>query len=278
MTGFNTEEISADSKVDAMFKAGPMQEAKVDSTVQIDSTVINAQNTIAASLANGEFSLVSNTNAFENLLTHVGELSFKESKLSVKGDAIVLALGMKIRNQAEASAGASEVVIRMETNADQTENRVYSLLTATLDVNGLAVSSDATLKLLENEAIHKAVLKMNNDGLTTSGTTTLQSPLSLENSFNAELDASRATLSINNKAAMSDVKVDNANTLVITLSSLDFTSKAETTASEYASYTHDILINMKPYTASANVNNNLRLLAANFINEAQLHAELYKMT
>ncbi|CAB1436783.1 unnamed protein product [Pleuronectes platessa] len=293
MTGFNTEEISADSKVDAMFKAGPMygktistqsftifpfrQEAKVDSTVQIDSTVINAQNTIAASLANGEFSLVSNTNAFENLLTHVGELSFKESKLSVKGDAIVLALGMKIRNQAEASAGASEVVIRMETNADQTENRVYSLLTATLDVNGLAVSSDATLKLLENEAIHKAVLKMNNDGLTTSGTTTLQSPLSLENSFNAELDASRATLSINNKAAMSDVKVDNANTLVITLSSLDFTSKAETTASEYASYTHDILINMKPYTASANVNNNLRLLAANFINEAQLHAELYKM-
>ncbi|XP_062267991.1 apolipoprotein B-100-like [Platichthys flesus] len=293
MTGFNTEEISADSKFDVMFKAGPMygktistqsftifpfrQEAKLDSTVQVDSMVINAQNTIAASLANGEFSLVSNTNAFENLLTHVGELSFKESKLSLKGDAIVLALGMKIRNQAEVSAGADEVVIRMETNADQTENLVYYLLTATLDVNGLAVNSDATLKLLENEAIHKAVLKMNKDGLTTSGTTTLQSSLSLENSFNAELDASRATLSINNKAAMSDVKVDNANTLLITLSSLDFTSKAEATASEYASYTHDILINMKPYTASANVNNNLRLLATNFINEAQLQAELYKM-
>ena len=293
LTGFNTEEISADSNFEGMFKAGPMhgktistqsftiapfrQEAKLDSTVQIDSTVINAQNTIAASLANGEFSLVSNTNAFENLLTHVGELSFKESKLSLKGDAIVLALGMKIRNQAEASAAAGEVVIRVETNADQTENRVYSLLTATLDVNGLAVNSDATLKVLENEAIHKAVLKMNKDGLTTSGTTTLQSPLSLENSFNAELDASKATLSINNKAAMSDIKVDNANTLVITLSSLDFNSKAEATASEYASYTHDILVNMKPYTASANVNNNLRLLAANFINEAQLQAELYKM-
>ena len=293
LTGFNTEEISADSKFEGMFKAGPMhgktistqsftiapfrQEAKLDSTVQIDSTVINAQNTIAASLANGEFSLVSNTNAFENLLTHVGELSFKESKLSLKGDAIVLALGMKIRNQAEASAAAGEVVIRVETNADQTENRVYSLLTATLDVNGLAVNSDATLKVLENEAIHKAVLKMNKDGLTTSGTTTLQSPLSLENSFNAELDASKATLSINNKAAMSDIKIDNANTLVITLSSLDFNSKAEATASEYASYTHDILVNMKPYTASANVNNNLRLLAANFINEAQLQAELYKM-
>ncbi|XP_063758706.1 LOW QUALITY PROTEIN: apolipoprotein B-100-like [Eleginops maclovinus] len=245
--------------------------------VQLDSTLVKAQNTIAATLANGELSVVSNTNAFEDLLTHVAELSFKDSKLSLKCDANAVALGMKIHNQAEASAGAGEVVMRMETNADHTENRVYSLLTASLDVNGLAVNSDATIKLLENEATHKATLKMNKDGLTTSGTTTLQSPLSLENTFNAGLDASMATLSITNKAAIQDIKVDNANTLTITLSSLDFNSKAEATASEYASYTHDITIDLKPYTASANVNNNLNVLAANFINEAQLQAELYKM-
>lgn len=293
MAGFNTEEISADSNFEGMFKAGPMYgktistqsftifpfrpEAKLDSTVQLDSTIVNAKNTMTASLANGEFSVVFNSNAFENIFTHVGELSFKDSKLSLKCDANALALGMKIRNQAEASAGAGEVVIRMETNADHTENRVYSLLTATLDVNGLAVNSDASLKLLENEAIHKATLKMNKDGLTTSGTTTLQSPLSLENTFNAGLDASSASLSITNKAAMRDIKVDNDNTLTITLSSLDFNSKAEATVSEYASYTHDIIINLKPYTASANLNNNLNVLAAKFVNEAQLQAELYKM-
>uniref|UniRef100_A0A4W6F6V9 Apolipoprotein Bb, tandem duplicate 1 n=1 Tax=Lates calcarifer TaxID=8187 RepID=A0A4W6F6V9_LATCA len=293
MAGINTEEISADSNFEGMFKAGPMYgktistqsftifplrpEAKIDSSVQFDSTIIKAQNTIAASLANGEFSVVSNTNAFEDILTHVAELSFKDSKLSLKCDANALALGMKIRNQAEASAGAGEVVMRIETNADHSENRVYSLLTASLDVNGLAVNSDATVKLLENEATHKATLRMNKDGLTTRGTTTLQSPLSLENTFDAGLDASRATLSITNKAAMRDIKVDNANTIIITLSSLDFSSKAEATASDYASYTHDITIDLKPYTASANANNNLKLLAANFINEAQLQAELYKM-
>ncbi|XP_049914916.1 apolipoprotein Bb, tandem duplicate 1 [Epinephelus moara] len=293
MTGFNTEEISADSSFDGMFKAGPMYgkttstqvfavypfrpEATIDSTVKVDSTIVNAQNTIAANLANGEFSLVSNTNAFEDTLTHVAELSFKDSKLSMKCDANALALGMTIRNQAEASAGAGEVVMRMETNADHSENRVYSLLTASLDVNGLAVNSDATMKLLENEATHKATLKMNKDGLTTSGTTTLQSPLFLENTFNGGLDASKATLSITNKAAMRDTKVDNANTLTITLSSLDFNSKAEATVSEYSSYTHDITIDLKPYTASVNVQNNLKLLEANFNNEAQLQAELYKM-
>ncbi|XP_039982146.1 apolipoprotein Bb, tandem duplicate 1 [Xiphias gladius] len=293
MAGINTEEISADSHFEGMFKVGPMYsgtistqsftifpfrpEAKIDSMVQVDSTIVKAQNTIAASLGNGEFSVVSNTNAFEDLLTHVVELSFKDHKLSMKCEANALALGMKIRNQAEASAGAGEVVMRMETNADHSKNRIYSLLIGSLDVNGLAVNSDATVKLLENEATHKAILRMNKGGVTISGTTTLLSPLSLENSFSAGIDASRATLAITNKASMSDIKVDNANTLIITLSSLNFNSKAEAAASEYASYAHDITIDLKPYTASANVNNNLKLLAANFINEAQLQAELYKM-
>ncbi|XP_065819953.1 apolipoprotein B-100-like [Labrus bergylta] len=293
MAGINTEEISTDSNLEGMLKVGPMYgktistqsftispfkpEAKIDSTVQIDSSIVKAQNTIAATLANGELSVVSNTNTFEDILTNVAELSFKDSKLSLKCDTNAMPLGMKIRNQAEASAGAGEIVLRIETNADYTENRVYSLMTASLNTNGLTVNSDATMKLLENEATHKATLTMNKDGLTTSGTTTLQSPLTLENTFNAGLDASKASLSIINKAVMHDIKVDNANTLTITLSSLDFNSKAEATASEYAAYTHDITIDLKPYTASANVNNNLRLLTANFINEAQLQAELYKI-
>ncbi|KAM7367783.1 hypothetical protein PAMP_014060 [Pampus punctatissimus] len=293
MAGVNTEEISGDSNFEGMVNAGPLYgktistqsftilpfrpEAKIDSFVQFDSTIVKAQNTISATLVNGEFSVVSSTNALEDTLTHVVDLSIKDSKISLKCNANALALGMKIHNQAEASAGTGEVVLRIETNADHSENRVYSLLTASLDVSGLVVNSDASVKLLENEGTHKITLRMNKNGLTTSGTTTLQSYLSLENTFNAGFDASRATLSITNKAAMRDIKVDNANTLVITLSSLDFKSKAEATASEYASYTHDITIDLKPYTASANINNNLKLLAANFMNEAQLQAELYKM-
>uniref|UniRef100_A0AAQ4QBK0 Apolipoprotein Bb, tandem duplicate 1 n=1 Tax=Gasterosteus aculeatus aculeatus TaxID=481459 RepID=A0AAQ4QBK0_GASAC len=293
MTGINTEDIFASSHFEGSLTAGPIYgktsslqsfnifpsrpEANIDSTVKLDSTIGQAQNTIAVTLANGEFSVVSNTNAFEDTLTHLAELSFKDSRLSLKCDVNALALGMKIRNQAETLAGAGEVLMRMETNADHSENRVYSLLTASLDVSGLAVNSVAAMKLLENEATHKATLKMNKDGLTTSGTTILQSPLSLENTFNAGLDASMATLSITNKAAMRDIKVDNANTLTITPAGLDFNSNAEATASEYATYTHDITVNMKPYTTSANVKNNLNLLAAQFVNEAQLQAELGKM-
>lgn len=289
----NTEEMSGDSNLKTMVNVGPVygntfstqsfafypfrQEAKIDSSLRVDSTFVQAQNILSAALNNGEISVMSNTNAFEDTLAHVAELSFKEQRVSLKSDMNALALGMKIRNEAQASVGAGAVFFKMETNADQSENRIYSLQTGTLDVNGLVINSDANVKLLQNEANHKATLKMSKDGLETSGKTTLNSPLTMENNFMAGLDASRATLSINNKASLGDGKFDNANTLTITPSSLDFNSNVETIATENVLYTHDITIDLKPYIASTSVNNNLNVLGANFVNEAQLKAELYKM-
>lgn len=293
ITGINTEEISADSTFNGMAAAGPLYGktistqsfiispftpvVKIDSSVQLDSTFAQGKNTIVATLTNGEFSIVSNTNVFEDTLTNVADFSIKDSGLSLKCDSNAFALGMKIRNQVDASAGAGEVIVRIETNSDHSENRVYSLLTAILDVNGVVVTSDATVKLIENEATHKATMKLNQDGFTTSGTTILVSPLVLENTFNAGLDTSGATLSITNKAELSDIKFDNANTLLVTLSSFDFNSKVEALGGAIGSYTQDVVINMKPYTATANVMNNLNTLIGSIINEAKLGVEPYKM-
>ncbi|XP_068199368.1 apolipoprotein Bb, tandem duplicate 1, partial [Antennarius striatus] len=293
MAGANTEDISVDSNFLGKIKAGSIYgnlgstqsfiiypfrpEAKIDSTLSLDSSILAARNVIAGSLVNGELSVVSNTKVNEDVLTHVAELTFKENKLSMKWDANALGFGMKINNKADASVGAGAILMRIETSTDNSENRVYSLLTASLDGAGLAVNSDAILKLLENEVNHKATLKMDKDGLAVSGKNIIKSPLVLDNTFSAGLDATRATLSISNKGAFRDFTVDNANTLTITLASLDFNSKADVTASEYASYTHVITVDVKPYTASANINNNLKLLSAEIINDAQLLAALYKV-
>ncbi|XP_032441947.1 apolipoprotein Bb, tandem duplicate 1 [Xiphophorus hellerii] len=293
MTEINTQGINVDNNFEGSFEAGPLygtttsvqaisvfpfrSEAKIDSKIQLDSTIFKAENQILGSLSNGEFLVKSNTKALEDIFTHVAEISFKESQLTMKCDARAYALGLKINNQAEASAGAGRATIRIETNGDYSDNRVYSILMSTFDDNGLTVSCNANIKLFENEVTHEARLKMNKDGLSTSGTTTLQSPLSLENTFNAGIDASRAILSITNKAAIHDIKVDNSNILTITLSSLDFNSKVEAGASEYASYNHDIIFGLKPHTASAKINNHLKLLDASFDNDAQLLAEFYKI-
>ncbi|XP_013871149.1 apolipoprotein Bb, tandem duplicate 1 isoform X2 [Austrofundulus limnaeus] len=293
MVGINTEELSGDNNIEGLIKVGPIygktisaqsftifpfkSVAKLDSRVEFDSTILKAQNTIAATVGNGEFSFASNTNAFEDVFTHSAELSFKDSKFRMKCDANALAPGMKISNKAEASAGAGEVMFRMETNGDHFSNRLYSLMVASLDVNGLSLNCNANMKLLENEARHKTVLTLNKEGLSTSGTTTLNGFLVLENTFDAGMDATRAILSLSNKAEMNNLKIDNANNFTMTLSGLDFQSKVKASATEHISYTQNIIFNLKPYTASANVDNHLELLGISFINEAQFQAEPYKM-
>ncbi|XP_005731238.1 apolipoprotein Bb, tandem duplicate 1 [Pundamilia nyererei] len=292
MAGINHEEMSADNKFQVAFEAGPIYgktlsiqsltifpfrpEVKFDSNFQVDSTLVKALNVITGTYINGEVSVASKTSAFD-VITHNAELSIRDSRVKLICAANALALGMKMQNHIEASAGAGEVILRMETNTDYSENHVYSLLTASLDVNGLAINSDANVKLLENEATHKVILRMNKDGFTTKGTTTLHSPLSMENTFDAEVDATRATLAITNRAAMYEIKVDNTNNFTLTLSGLNFNSKAEASARDYASYTHDITFDLNPHSVSSNVNNNLNLLSANFINQAQLQVGLGKM-
>uniref|UniRef100_A0A3B4BLR2 Vitellogenin domain-containing protein n=1 Tax=Periophthalmus magnuspinnatus TaxID=409849 RepID=A0A3B4BLR2_9GOBI len=200
VAGLNTEKLTIDSNFDGLLKAGAVYgkvvsyqsasvapftpEAKIESSVEIDSTFAKAQNTFNAELRDGALSVLSNTNAFDGTVVHIASVDFKDQKLTVKSDANAEVMGLKMKNQIEAAAGAGEVVMRMETNSDYAENRVYSLMTASLNAGGLAVNSDATLKLLNNEAIHKANMQLNQEGLVVSGTNTLQSPLSVENTFN----------------------------------------------------------------------------------------------
>lgn len=293
LTGIQTAKLTADSYVKGVIMTGPMygeaslaqsvtifpftRETTITSNLQMDSNIMQASNIFTAKIDKGEMSVISNTKAFNDALTHFAELSYKENKLSFEHNANAVALGMKIRNQAEASAGAGEISMKMETNADHFENRAYHLISAGLDVNGLVVNSDGIVKVSENEATHTAILKMNKDGLLIKGTNKLLSPLALENTIDAGFDASRAILSITNMAEIDNNKFDNVNNLTITLTSLDFSSMAEITARRTPVYAHNVRVNMKPYSASAAFANKLSIWMINFINEAQLKVAPYKM-
>uniref|UniRef100_A0A669ERS5 Vitellogenin domain-containing protein n=1 Tax=Oreochromis niloticus TaxID=8128 RepID=A0A669ERS5_ORENI len=255
MAGINHEEMSADNKFEVAFEAGPIYgrtlsiqsftifpfrpEVKFDSNFQVDSTLVKAQNVITGTYINGEVSLVSNTSAFD-VITHNAEFSVRDSRVKLICAANALALGMKMQNQMEASAGAGEVILRMETNTDHSENHVYSLLTASLDVNGLAINNDANVKLLENEVTHKVILRMNKDGFTSKGTTTLHSPLSMENTFDAEVDATRATLSITNRAAIHNTEVEVIGLAAMITNDVRFNS-------EPVRFSHTVRCNIVPF-------------------------------
>ncbi|XP_051951592.1 apolipoprotein B-100-like [Xyrauchen texanus] len=189
--GANADEISGDSNLEGSFKAGQVHgsvalvqtvslfpfkpEAKIDSSLKIDLAPLRAQNIIAAAFANGELSILSKTAAFEDLLTNIAEMTFKESQLTLRSDTKALASGLNIKNTAEARAEVRAVNIKIETSADLFSERIHSLITGALDISGLNIHSDASAYLTGHKAAHNANLTLNQDGLATSGTTSLQS-------------------------------------------------------------------------------------------------------
>ncbi|XP_051510342.1 apolipoprotein B-100-like [Myxocyprinus asiaticus] len=290
--GGNEEEISGNGNLLGSIKAGPLNgdatlkqslvlfpfrsEARIDSTLKVDLNLFQAQNIIEAAFANGELAVVSKTKAFEDILTNNAELTYKASLLALKSDTKAMALGLKIQNIAEASAGPGVVNMRIETAADSFGDKIRSQIAAGLDVNGLAVNSDASANLTDYTASHKYRLSLTKDGLATSGTTSLKSPLILENSFNGALDASKLSLSVETKGAFAEMTVENTNSLFASLSSVVFTSKADAIVADGTSYMHDISLQVEPYSTLVRLNNHLTILHVNLVNEAQLKAEPYK--
>ncbi|KAK9957005.1 hypothetical protein ABG768_014703 [Culter alburnus] len=196
--GVDAEEISGDGNLEGSFKAGSVNgscnlfqsasvlpfrpEAKIKSSLKVDSTLLQAQNSFAVAFANGELIIHSNNTAFDNLLTlqNIAKIAFKESELVLNSHTEARALGLKIQNVAETRAGVEAVRVKIETSTHSSEEQIHSLFRGALDIDGLAIHNDASVKLMGHIALHKAILKLSKDGLTTNGTTLLQSLLSLE--------------------------------------------------------------------------------------------------
>lgn len=289
--GIKIEEISGDSNFKGSFVTGPIngdatlkqslavfpfrEEARIESSLVVNSAPLQAQNTITATYGNGELSILSNTEAFGDMLTHTAEVTFMQSRFAVKSDTKAMALGLKIQNVAEASASPRDANIKIEIIAARSEDRINAQITATVDGDGLAVNSDAFAKLSENTATHKAILTVNKNGLATSGSTSLDSPLILKNSFNGNLDSTKASLSVNTKGELVGMLLNNVISMSATTSLVDLSCKSQGTFAEELWYTNDVSVQAQPYSATVNINNNAQIFPVKMSNEAVFKAAPY---
>ncbi|XP_056337101.1 apolipoprotein B-100 [Danio aesculapii] len=189
-------QVSVDGNLEGSFQAGSIygsghlkqsvllipskQEAKMDSLLKVDSTLLQAQNSFSVVFANRELIILSTTSAFDDILTNTAKVAINESQISLSHYTKAQAFGLKIENTAETRTDAEAVSVKIVTSGDLSQERIYSIVTGELDINGLAIKSNASAKLMGHRAAHNAILNYNKDGLTSSGTTTLQSILSLE--------------------------------------------------------------------------------------------------
>ncbi|XP_060946991.1 apolipoprotein B-100-like [Limanda limanda] len=194
------------------FSVEPMKkEARLESTLRLNSEILKVVNKVKASYANEELLIESNTNMNSNPIKHTTKmsLSYKDVKLTIQSDSVTKADDRMVRSQMEFSSIAGQASLRIENQADDTVNRAYSLITGSMNPSGLEVNTDASMNIFSSLASHKATLTLNTNGLTTSCTTTAQySPMTFENIFHGGVDTSGATMSLTTKGAIQDNKVD----------------------------------------------------------------------
>lgn len=144
---------------------------------------------------------MSQTRAQRDMLQHVAELRYKDAQLTLKCSALAKAMGESLSNQVEFGVSNQMALLTIESQAYDDKNRVYSLISGSLDSNGLQVNSEGSLTFETGRVWHKASVTAGKNGLTTSGTNSIQcSPVTVENVFNCAIDSGGASLSSTTKA------------------------------------------------------------------------------
>ncbi|KAJ8387939.1 hypothetical protein AAFF_G00148730 [Aldrovandia affinis] len=222
-TSSTSEQTNGEINLDGVFRAGSLytnfnyshsvssvnEAIRCDSTLKVDSTLLEAQNKINGVFTKEGLTIISDTTLNNDALKQVAELTFKDAKLSLKCNTF----SKIFRNKVELAVSGESATIRVESNGEVGESRGTSLLSGILDSQSLEINSDGSIRLDVGYGSHKAALQINKDGLTTSGTTTLQcNPLTFENVFDGSIDSSGASLSLTTKGTMqengAELKVD----------------------------------------------------------------------
>ncbi|XP_027134523.1 apolipoprotein B-100 isoform X2 [Larimichthys crocea] len=214
----NSDEVSGDGTVDGLLEIGSFstnasyihsynlrpldREGRGESTLHFNSPFLQVHNMIHGVYANSELNIVSKTNAQNDILKHVAEIKYKDAQLTIKCNAIATPMGKSLNNKVELGVSSNMAILRIESQADDDTNRAYSLITGSLDSNGLKVNSEASLSLDSGpRGMHKASVMIGRNGLITSGTNSIQCiSVTMENIFNGAIDNSGAALSSTIKA------------------------------------------------------------------------------
>ncbi|XP_041827365.1 apolipoprotein B-100 [Melanotaenia boesemani] len=213
----DSDEVSGDGTVDGLLKFGSFhtntsythsynlrpldREGRGESTMHFDSPFIQFHNMIQGAYANSELNVISKTTAMRDIFKHVAELKYKDAQLTLKCNAVGTVMDKSLNNKVELGVSSQMSILRIESQADDDTNRIYSLITGSLDSNGLEVNSEGSLTFDAGRALHKATVRAGRDGLTFGGTNNIQcSPVTMENIFNGAIDINGASLSSTTKA------------------------------------------------------------------------------
>ncbi|XP_056420267.1 apolipoprotein B-100 isoform X2 [Hyla sarda] len=163
-------------------------QTKVESNYKFDSSYLKATNKLSGMFLKEAVTLKSTTDFQDGALVNTMTADYRDRQLTLKSDTNGNYYNLVGLNRFELTVSKQMAAIRSEYQADYKRNRFYTLLSGSLNSLGLELNADVTLNNQGSRGAHKATLKLNQDGLTTSATTSVNfSPLLLESELNADV-------------------------------------------------------------------------------------------
>lgn len=214
----NSDDVSGDGTLEASLQLGSVhinssyahsynlrpveREGRGECMLSLSSSSIQIHNRIHAVYVNSELNVVSKTNSDNGLLTQTAELRYKDAELTLRSNAAARVISIAVSNRLELAVSSHTVSLTVESQAANDKKRLYSILTGTVDSNGLEIMTEGALMFGAGcRGLHKASAVVSRTDLSTNVTNSIQcSPVNVEIFLSGDAGSSKATLELTTTA------------------------------------------------------------------------------
>ncbi|NXH10481.1 APOB protein, partial [Bucco capensis] len=167
------------------------------SNLKLDSSYLQATNQISGRYSDELFSITSVSDVQSGLLKNTASLKYENSQLKITSETNGRYRHIAGVNKLELILSKKIAALRSEYQATYKQTQYYALFAGSLNSQDLVFNTDISLTDQRNRAAHKSSLNVNQYGLASSATTSVQfSPLTMQNEMNAKLDTSGGSMSL----------------------------------------------------------------------------------
>ncbi|KFP80367.1 Apolipoprotein B-100, partial [Apaloderma vittatum] len=167
------------------------------SNLKLDSSYLQATNQISGRYSDDLFSLTSVSDVQSGLLKNTASLKYENRQLKMTSETNGRYQHIAGVNKLELILSKKMAALRSEYQATYKQTQCYALFAGSLNSQDLVFNTDISMTDQRNRAAHKSSLNINQYGLASSATTSVQfSPLTMQSEMNAKLDTAGGSMSL----------------------------------------------------------------------------------
>ncbi|NWH61262.1 APOB protein, partial [Geococcyx californianus] len=167
------------------------------SNLKLDSSYLQATNHISGRYSDDLFSITSVSDVQSGLLKNTASLKYENNQLKMTSETNGRYQQIAGVNVLELILSKKMAALRSEYQATYKQTQYYALFAGSLNSQDLVFNTDISMTDQRNRAAHKSSINVNQYGLASSATTTVQfSPLTMQSEMNAKLDTAGGSMSL----------------------------------------------------------------------------------